>query len=172
MEGFLNIILSGIIGIIMIFQIYYYNKRRIIIITLVDDTFSHLQTTVINIGKRNIYIDQVSIGYGNSKYRQQIVLKKKPKFNILKDDGEPYIETFTRNEIIESRKERMIKHHYWQLMWINVDISTGKRFSKPISIDSKIIEKSYKKADESYIAADTFIGFPQIPRSMDPVINK
>lgn len=167
--NFFSFIIGLLIGVIPIIMTINENKRKIVITPEINDSFEDIILNIVNMGKRRVNIKSIIIGYGRSNNNLKTIVEEKFEEKMLHDGKDFNVEFLRSNLILATKTKNISNDNAYGLLWGIIKLSTKEKFYCYIPINSNIIEnKDYFRADEAYIAAEVFLGFPQRIAPIDP----
>jgi hypothetical protein len=153
--------LSTILAAITIWNFFKESKVKFIITGMIESPFTKLRIYVFNNGSKAASITSFSIGIGESSNNQQEIWKEElPEEKNLEYPAQ-WIKNVESDSIIESYKQLNRKRNPYELLWLNIFLTSRKRLTRAIYIDPSIIPNPFYEKAEAYIAADIFLGLPQ-----------
>jgi hypothetical protein len=161
--------LSTLLGIIAIFKFRNETQIRTSVFGIVDQPFDHIRIVACNKGTRPVTLTGYSIGIGEAKSTQNLILKKSLEIEKKLSESDMWTITIDKTEIQSEYKKAGVKQIYFQLLWVNVFLSSGKVISNSAYVSPGIISKGYFSKAEQFIAADIFLGLPQMESKVYPI---
>jgi hypothetical protein len=165
-------VLSTILAVIAIQNFRKENQNRklnVSVVGTVDPPFENLKIYAYSNGSKPATIVGYTIGIGRSENGQRQILK----YHLTKvrklDDSDHWSVAVSRSTIQSAYKELKRPQQYFQRLWINVILSTGKTISNPVYIDPKIISWDYYEKAEAFIATDVFLDLPPMKSIFEPI---
>jgi hypothetical protein len=135
--------------------------------------FDKVRIDICNKGRKPVTLKAIALGIGASKNHQTELVKITYSAPTKLSESDMHFEKVSRLELQNAIKTKNIKQKEFQLLWINVQSSTGKKFSHPVYIDPAIIKGEFYKKAEQFIACDLFLGFQKMASKAYPIgINK
>ncbi|MBV8253530.1 MAG: hypothetical protein JO154_13065 [Chitinophaga sp.] len=164
--------LSTVLGVITFITFRKGSRVKLGIIGTVDEPFDHLRISVCNLGTRPGTVTGYSIGVGVSKNTQVQILKRQLNTEKKLAESDIWTTTIDSPTILSAKSELNIKQIYFQRIWINIFLSSGKILSNVAFINPKIINTDHYDRAEQFIATDIFLGFSQMESLVYPIGNK
>lgn len=161
--------LSTILGIFTIIKYKKDYTTNIFVIAKAETPFEFIEFSISNKSKKPITLTEYNIGIGSHKDSQKIIFEKKFIKPTKLTESDLFSEKIKRIEIVENVKNKNIMTQDFQRIWLNITLSTQKKYSEMIYINPEIISKDYYKKAEQFIASDIFIGFEQKESKSYPI---
>jgi hypothetical protein len=165
--------LSTLLGLLAVIKFRKESRVRLGIIGTIDEPFEHLRISICNLGSKPATIVAYSIGVGPTDKSQEQILKRQLDTEKKLAESDIWTTTVETSTIRSLREEQSIKQVYFQRIWVNAFLSSGKILSNVAFINPKIIHKDYYDKAEQFIATDIFLGFSQMNSQVYPIgLNK
>jgi len=152
---------------IIVFRREY--RTKLLVLATAETPYDTIQISIVNDSSKPVTITGYAVRFGPSfDFSTELVHKPLDAERKL-SESDRWTTLIGRQEILDALKRAEVVQKPFQLLWVSVLLSNGKKFTDSVYISPGIITKPYYEKAGQFIATDLFLGFRQMDAEFYPI---